>query len=181
MMINWSLFPIAINEYAKLGYTYIEAPWLVDEESIKATIPSFAKPLAVDSGTEDNQLVGSAEQSFLYMALKNELPTGKYQALTPCFRDDAVDELHKKYFMKLELIIIGRTYPSDTINVMNDARHVLSQFTKRAIVIEPTDDGLDLTLNGIEIGSYGKREYKNIKWVYGTGLAEPRFSFANNK
>jgi tRNA synthetases class II core domain (F) len=179
MSINWSFFPVIINEYAKLGYTYIEVPWLVNEEAIKATIPSFAKPLAVDSGTEANQLVGSAEQSFLYMALKNELPSGKYMALTPCFRDDKVDELHQKYFMKLELIIIGKVYSSDVIHVMNDARYVLSQFSKKTMVVQPTDDGSDLTLNGIEIGSYGKREYKNIKWIYGTGLAEPRFSIAN--
>jgi hypothetical protein len=179
MPINWSLFPLAIKEYTRLGYTYIEVPWLVNEEVIKATIPSFAKPLAVDSGTEINQLVGSAEQSFLYMALKNELPTGKYMALTPCFRDDKIDELHQKYFMKLELIIIGKDNSSDTIHVMNDARYVLSQFSKKAIVVQPTDDCMDLTINGIEVGSYGKREFKNIKWIYGTGLAEPRFSIAN--
>jgi hypothetical protein len=62
---------------------------------------------------------------------------------------------------------------------MNDARYVLSQFSKKAIVVQPTDDCMDLTINGIEVGSYGKREFKNIKWIYGTGLAEPRFSIAN--
>jgi hypothetical protein len=32
--------------------------------------------------------------------------------------------------------------------------------------------------NDIEIGSYGMREYENFKWIYGTGMAEPRFSKA---
>jgi hypothetical protein len=29
---------------------------------------------------------------------------------------------------------------------------------------------------GIELGSYGIREHDNLKWVFGTGLAEPRLS-----
>lgn len=34
----------------------------------------------------------------------------------------------------------------------------------------------DIVFRGIELGSYGIREHKYLKWVYGTGLAEPRFS-----
>lgn len=181
-MINWSLFPLAINEYAKLGYTYIDVPWLVDKEAIDATIPAWAKAFSLDLDSNEKFLVGSAEQSFIYLALKNELPSGKYMALTPCYRDDKVDLLHQKYFMKLELIDIARLHRSTVTSypgIMNDARNVLSQFTKKSIVFQPTDDGCDLTLNGIEIGSYGFRIYEGIKWNYGTGLAEPRFSRAN--
>lgn len=47
--------------------------------------------------------------------------------------------------------------------------------------IEKVDYGYDLLLSGIEVGSYGFREYKNNKWIYGTGLAEPRFSQAFEK
>lgn len=32
----------------------------------------------------------------------------------------------------------------------------------------------------LELGSYGIGSYKDYKWVYGTGLAEPRLSQAKN-
>jgi len=36
-----------------------------------------------------------------------------------------------------------------------------------------------VTVNSnIELGSYGIGSYENYKWVYGTGLAEPRLSQA---
>ena len=34
----------------------------------------------------------------------------------------------------------------------------------------------DITADGIELGSYGVRECEFVRWIYGTGLAEPRFS-----
>lgn len=181
MSINWSLIPVVINEYAKLGYKYVEVPWLVDKESIFVTLPNGRTPFKVD-GIENKYLIGSAEQSFIHLALKDKITTGKYIAATPCFRDDEEDFLHQKTFFKVELIDLGLNYNVCAKNynqMMNDARGVLSQFTKKSIVVQPTDDGCDLTLNGIEIGSYGKRNYKNINWVYGTGIAEPRFSTVN--
>lgn len=179
MPINWNLIPIVINEYLKLGYKYVEVPWFVDKESIFVTLPNGRSPFKVN---ENQYLAGSAEQSFLHLALRDKISSGKYVAATPCFRDDEEDLLHHKHFFKVELIDLGLNYNVSAKNyhqMMNDARGVLSQFTKKSIVIQPTDDGCDLTLNGIEIGSYGKRNYKNINWVYGTGLAEPRFSIAN--
>jgi hypothetical protein len=44
------------------------------------------------------------------------------------------------------------------------------------IKIVKTNIGYDLELNNIELGSYGVRKYGQLHWVYGTGLAEPRFS-----
>jgi hypothetical protein len=34
--------------------------------------------------------------------------------------------------------------------------------------------------NGFELGSYGVRQYHDITWIYGTGIAEPRFSKINS-
>jgi hypothetical protein len=34
----------------------------------------------------------------------------------------------------------------------------------------------DLICKGIELGSYGIRKYNNHKWIYATGVAEPRLS-----
>lgn len=31
-----------------------------------------------------------------------------------------------------------------------------------------------------ELGSYGYREYRNLQCIYGTGIAEPRFSTIQN-
>jgi hypothetical protein len=47
------------------------------------------------------------------------------------------------------------------------------------LTIVKTEIGHDIELNGIEIGSYGWRQNQDIIWAYGTGLAEPRFSIAN--
>lgn len=182
-MINWHLFSKAITSYAHLGYQLIEVPWLVDQQAINVTLPPSATPFTVSGCGELNQLVGSAEQSFIYLALQGKLSPGKYMALTPCFRDDKEDELHHKYFMKLELIDINpepSTVPGEELwsydQVMQDAKYVLSHLTRKLIKIEKTKEGSDLTIDGIEIGSYGVRNHKNIIWVYGTGLAEPRFS-----
>lgn len=46
--------------------------------------------------------------------------------------------------------------------------------------VEIDEFSYDLEINNIEVGSYGIRQYKNLFWVYGTGLAEPRFSQAIN-
>jgi seryl-tRNA synthetase len=101
-MINWHLFSKAITAYEQLGYKLIEVPWLVDQETIKVTLPPQCKPFTVDGCGSLNQLVGSAEQSFIYLALQGKLSNGKYMALTPCFRDDKEDEWHHKYFLKLK-------------------------------------------------------------------------------
>lgn len=188
-MINWHLFSKAITSYDYLGYKLIEVPWLIDQQAIDVTLPPSATPFTVSGCGKLNQLVGSAEQSFIYLALQDKLQPGKYMALTPCFRDDKEDELHHKYFMKLELIDIDATSAYDQMmeltnvdttlaydQVMQDAKFVLSHLTKKPIKIEKTVEGSDLTIDGIEIGSYGIRSYKHITWVYGTGLAEPRFS-----
>jgi hypothetical protein len=51
---------------------------------------------------------------------------------------------------------------------------------EQAAKIETVDTpvGRDINFNGIEVGSYGIREFEGFKWVYGTGAAEPRLSQA---
>jgi len=44
------------------------------------------------------------------------------------------------------------------------------------LLLSRTAIGWDLNLYGQEIGSYGIRKLGGHHWVYGTGLAEPRFS-----
>lgn len=55
----------------------------------------------------------------------------------------------------------------------------MSLHTEHKIEVVDTDEGFDLQLGGIEIGSYGKRHHDSFgPWAYGTGLALPRFSVA---
>ncbi|NJO48259.1 MAG: hypothetical protein HC840_00925 [Leptolyngbyaceae cyanobacterium RM2_2_4] len=58
---------------------------------------------------ELSDLIGAveqyAEQSFLYMANQGMLPPGKYQAVSPCFRDEVQGPGRRKFFMKTSLSI----------------------------------------------------------------------------
>jgi hypothetical protein len=50
----------------------------------------------------------------------------------------------------------------------------------RIINVDSTQRDI-VTPDGIELGSYGIRTVGNVSFAYGTGLAEPRFSYAINK
>ena len=63
--------------------------------------------------------MASGEQSFLYLYLKNFLPKGKYQTVTPCFREEVFDETHTKYFMKNELIITDNVNKEELLRVVD--------------------------------------------------------------
>jgi hypothetical protein len=168
----------AISFYEMHEFKYIDVPWMVDESTLEITMPPQGKIIKCDLGN----LVGSAEQSFLQLALWRELKPGKYVSCTPCFRNDAVDEIHRNCFTKVELFINDK-------NLINHEQiisvvYAAQEFFKIQGVdcdLEETDDGYDLisTTDKIELGSYGVREFDDIgSWIYGTGLAEPRFSVA---
>lgn len=177
-MINYTLLSDALQFYQNIGYSYIEVPWCVDKKVLDITIPPHITP----NYYQDNKyFVGSAEQSFLQLRLDNKLPDGKYVAISPCFRDEVEDDFHKKYFMKVELIqISSSTFNNkDVLHVMNHANLFFNQYTEKCINIVETNIGFDLAIDDIEIGSYGIRSYfdnNKFNWIYGTGLAEPRFS-----
>lgn len=103
--INYSIIAEAVKAYTALGYQQIEVPWWATGNVINITKPTVA------NSREDYQisangkyLLASGEQGFLYLANKGQLPPGKYQTVTPCFRNEPYDETHSKQFMKLELI-----------------------------------------------------------------------------
>ncbi len=107
----------------------------------------------------------------------------------PCFRpQDSEKPYHQGQFFKIELINI--LSPGTDIsnkwkvacNLVETAREVMKREvpSDRLIMIVRTNEGFDLELNGLEIGSYGARSFKGLTWEYGTGLAEPRFTQALN-
>jgi hypothetical protein len=178
--IRWDFVSQAIAYYSGLGYRYVEVPWVVGSEAINVTLPSGRTAFSTMGGA----LVGSAEQSFIHMTLNGTLGEGDYVAATPCFRDDIVDQWHQKAFFKVELISLSPT-PLDSSLVLSMARMAHGFFTRmpggESAVIVCTPDGFDIELGDVELGSYGYREYRGLHWVYGTGLAEPRFSLATKE
>lgn len=171
----------AMNYYSTHGFEFISTPWVVPENIINITLPKDSKPTHLTNNYKFENLVGSAEQGFLYLVINNGL-SGKFQSMTPCFRDDAEDDWHFKYFFKLEL------FQNFQVNEerLNDLILVAKSFFERNLeveVIKTSDNNCNLsydiidTKHGIELGSYGIREHVNTGlWIYGTGCAEPRLS-----
>lgn len=184
-MINYNLISLALDSYVRCyQYSLIDVPWTVSKEAIDVTLPPHLMSFVLN---DDKHLVGSAEQSFIQMMLNNDLKPGRYVTATPCFRDEIEDELHQSYFFKVELIDcrLGLT-KRDVDDIKNCAHNVLSYLLHKSnfygeLQSVTTSSGYDIELNGIEIGSYGLRKYKDLTWIYGTGLAEPRFSKAMEK
>lgn len=176
--INWQRVARAVAYYTAIGYQYVEAPWIVGEEALAATLP----PGRTGLRTQDGPLVGSAEQSFLQLMLDGQLSAGRYVAASPCFRDDEVDELHQRTFFKVELIwvLAAEQSAADLVDqTVRDATDFFHQIAPAGSLARPqVGTGVDIELGGVEIGSYGCRQYRGHRWVYGTGLAEPRFSVA---
>jgi hypothetical protein len=185
--INWRILSEAKEYYRFCGYKYVEVPWLVPHTTSLATSPLDA---AYIQTLENEDLIGSGEQGFLQLILNGELIPDQYQTITPCFRQDQQDGLHFRHFMKCELIdYLGHynvgsgltaTYRGtveETVDyTIRCAATYLGGFTDVSRVV--TSSGWDLvhTETGIELGSYGLREYQGHSWVYGTGVALPRLS-----
>jgi hypothetical protein len=173
-MIDYALLSYAASYYSKRGYSEIEVPWLVDVEYANLTCPPGGTNLNVP-GLENKCLVCSGEQGFLSLA--KTLSPGKYFTITPCFRKEPVlNRWYKTGFMKLELFspeardTIVQTFISDAMQLF------LERLPYEDTNVAVTHEGFDIEYKTIELGSYGKREGGEIKWTYGTGLAEPRFS-----
>lgn len=177
--INWKRLVDALEFYKANGFTEIPVDWHVPGASHDITCSA---PDRMFHLKHYGVLVGSAEQAFIDMQLNGRLPQGRFVALTPCFRDEGAgrDELHALYFMKVE---IYSTLP-DTIDdgelheLCLRARDFMETRTRLPVQSVLTEEGIDLEINGIEVGSYSRRSFGGISWACGTGLAEPRFSMA---
>lgn len=185
--IDWALLGRAVEFYKALGYVYVEAPWAASEQSVAITCPNPQFTARVD---HLGSLVGSAEQSLLHLVNNHYLPPVSaarpyYVACTPCFRlGDTEDGLHFPYFMKVELFTPATNILA-LFDFLKDAGECFRELgaTVDMLSTDQTDQGVDININGIEVGSYGQRSHQNadgstIDWTYGTGLALPRFSQA---
>lgn len=183
---TWHRLSEALRHYS--NFTYVDAAWTASFAALMTTTPHPRYITRSQAGL----LVGSAEQSFIDLKLRGKLAPGRYIAVTPCFRHvDALetqDAYHQPYFMKAELIHLAEEplSKSEAVALLSQARqfflaqspdHLETQVRERLKIV-PTQDGFDLELNGIELGSYGVRSAGDMHWAYGTAIAEPRFTRA---
>jgi hypothetical protein len=173
-MIDYQILANSITFYADKGFKRIEAPWTVSEKVDDITKP--ADRIHFQLKHNDKCLVASGEQSFLYLMVKGFLPEGKYQTITPCFRYEAFDAYHTKYFMKNELIQTDDVSKRALGRMLEEAAEFYEGYFGKTLSIIKTTEGFDIELGGHELGSYGIRKHEYISWIYGTGCAEPRMS-----
>ena len=178
-MINYQLIADAIKYYSELGFEQIETPWTVTKEISAITAPKDATFFTVKE--KNKVLVASAEQGFLYLMNKGFLPKGKYQSVSPCFRDESFDVTHTKYFIKNELIDTLLPNCKKLHTLVDNAFQFfinLVPVRENLKVKEVSKYQFDIEYNGIELGSYGMRNTPIGNYLYGTAIAEPRFSRA---
>lgn len=171
LLLDYRYIVDAQEFYLEHNFEPIAVPWIVGIDAYTSTLPERVEHYATLGGF----LVGSAEQSFIQL-LTNGEELGRVQAATPCFRSEDHDELHSPYFFKLELLDNELPMTKESVfSVLDTAR----EFFERYLPTEVTDEGnssWDIISkdNGIELGSYGIRSYKEHQWIYGTGVALPR-------
>lgn len=184
-MINYRNLSDSVEFYKAKNYTPIEVPWTVSEYVDDITKP--ADRIHYQLKHNNKCLVASGEQGFLYLYLKDYLPKGRFQTITPCFRDEPYDMFHEKFFMKNELIITDDVSRDTLSKIIGDAREffikVIGCPSEQVQVYGMDDEGLAFDINycdsvkgDVELGSYGIRRTDFLSWVYGTGCAEPRLS-----
>ena len=196
-MIDYKKIAESIPYYENRGYNRMEVPWAVSQYIANITKPDFKKH-TLDNILmhNDKVLVASGEQSYLYLYLKNFMQKGRFQAITPCFRHEKIDYLHSKYFLKNELIVTDEVDENNLQSVINDAYEFFQKYipVENLNIVKVAENfgvysydikcvfesGPDKEPNMIELGSYGIRECEFLKWIYATGLAEPRLSRVMN-
>lgn len=170
----------ALNFYQN-EFRMLSVPMCVDLKAIHSSIPEFKRnDLEILPRKNGSYYVGSAEQSFIYLHSHGLLPESKSMALTPCQRDEVEDDIHLGIFLKLELINLGYHNVEDMLDI---SCKFFSKYSKNIEIIDSGNKPYekDILINGIEVGSYGIGYMQDgTPYTYGTGIAEPRLSFALN-
>jgi hypothetical protein len=178
----------AIEAWRAQGFRYVDLPWMVPKEFSDATRPPECRDLRTLYGS----FVASGEQSFLQLWDAGQLSGARgYVGWTPCLRDEKLDALHQHGFMKAEWFVplVGE-HPHDwaavlpqlvttQVEIFKLVAHECGEVSQGALeVVALGPEQVDIELNGVEIGSYGRREFRGRYYLYGTALALPRFTSA---
>lgn len=186
--ISWENISSILNYHVSVnGFKYVDVPWI---------IPKCIKSITFncqDWNVLENNLclIGSGEQGFIYCQVNEALePERCYITSTPCFRNEEnLSDIRKLYFMKCELfksLKEGDDYDKALEEIICAAENGLNQLihNRKSIYRMKTEEGIDLMIDDVEIGSYYFREYKfndkKFRYVCGTAIAEPRFSSVLN-
>ena len=176
-MIDFHKISHALLMARTSGYRQLDTDWIVPAQFAAVTKPPDAIPYNV-SGSMSGELVASGEIGLMMQAHNFPEPDLKLVTCTPCFRHETeyIPGYKQRWFLKVELMIAN---PTDDLRaaaeVMSMAKIIMGTWTRK-LSFDPEIG--DLHVGGIEVGSYGIREFKGFRWAYGTGLAEPRFSWA---
>lgn len=167
----------------------VRVPWLVSKEAMYSTFDGDSENLKCDNG----YLIASGEQGFVELMLRGEIEKGLYKTITPCFRNDIEDELHQKEFFKLELINIldknlfihtPEGVKSKITCIVDLCRAAFSNYLEIPLrelkIVKISNTQYDIEYKGIELGSYGYRQFKEFSWIYGTGCAESRIEYVKS-
>lgn len=175
-VVDWRILADAMEFYRSAGYRIVELPWFQPDEVLMITCPT---PERIVAASGIGGLVGSAEQAFVGLDMKGTLGKGRFVACTPCFRNEpTIDRLHRVGFMKVELYRNDFVHDDAVAEMIDLASRFMAGAVGRVPIRRTTDEGFDLEIGGIEVGSYGRRAIPGLSWVYGTGAAEPRLSIA---
>lgn len=178
-MIDYEKISNAIKYYKNAGFYPIEVPWTVSPEVDDITRPKDRIHMQLKHN--DKCLIGSGEQGFLYLYCKDYILPGKYQTTTPCWRYEHYDGMHAKCFMKTELIITDDVTIDELNKLIDIAKNFYSKYLDVEVEkVEVADSIINYDIvskiGHYELGSYGIRTCDYLKWIYGTGCAEPRLS-----
>lgn len=179
----------ALRDWQGQGAVYVDVPWVADARFVQGTRPQWAH--GQDITTPYGQLLASGEQAMCAMMLEGKLKPGlRYIGWTPCFRDEQqFDDLHHFYFIKAEIFqpLHASAHPDEAVLELVDQARVLFEHWAHAVkpgaqvVVVPTlPEQWDIEIDGVEVGSYGSRFVPGttLRYLFGTALAEPRFSRA---
>jgi seryl-tRNA synthetase len=173
--INYARITHALDYYSAHGFVYKETPWVVSRKASEVTKP----PDAENFSTLGGYLVASGEQGFIEQLLQGE-PLSRHVTVTPCFRNEpTIDDIHYHYFLKVELIDLNAD-KENLLRMLDTAQKFFENYRHVSVLqtdtLGETFDIID-TETSIELGSYGIRRIDGVPpFIYGTGLAEPRFS-----
>lgn len=179
-LIDYPLLARACQFYESRGYKQIEVPWIVEGEVSRMTSPTGTDGVAFIL-QDSRHLVCSAEHGFIDMFLHGGLEIHqKYYSVSPCFRDEEHDDTHSKWFMKLELFVACERRAGAVLYYDGFIKGARTLFREEGVETETIETaiGLDLMAGDLEVGSYGLRKINNSYVAYGTGLALPRLSLA---
>lgn len=176
------------------GVVFVDLPWVVPAEYTAPTMPADRRDIVTPRGS----FVASGEQSFLQLWAEERLPAGPegYIGWTPCLRDEPqLDQHHQHGFLKAEWFVPFHDRAEDgtvmarLMTMLIRQRMVFQRLAAFVMGVRPHDapeptslitgiGQVDYELGGLEIGSYGDREFMGRRYLFGTALALPRFQQA---